>query len=131
MRNDSPYTPLLNASANNHRRDLLLVFSALLLLASIIAFSGYRGGFINSREPHADVSSSSSSTSFDEAAKPSAVSRGVSSGVSEKSNTFLSGKVVGEAESFPWDNTMLSWQRTAFHFQPEKNWMNGSTTSIH
>nr|AAM52062.1 vacuolar acid invertase PsI-1 [Pisum sativum] len=125
MRNDSPYTPLLNGSANNHRRDLLLVLSGLLLLASIIAFSGYRGGFINSREPHADVSSSSSSSaSSDEAAKPSAVSRGVSSGVSEKSNTFLSGKVVGEAESFPWDNTMLSWQRTAFHFQPEKNWMN-------
>jgi beta-fructofuranosidase len=20
---------------------------------------------------------------------------------------------------------MLSWQRTAFHFQPEENWMNG------
>lgn len=126
MRNDSPYTPLLNGSSNNHRRELLLVFSGLLLLASIIAFSGYRGGFINSREPHADVSSSSSSSASDEAAKPSAVSRGVSSGVSEKSNTFLSGKVVGEAESFPWDNTMLSWQRTAFHFQPEKNWMNGS-----
>ncbi|CAK8562776.1 unnamed protein product [Lathyrus sativus] len=88
MRNDSPYTPLLNGPRDNHRRELLLVFSGLLLLASIIAFSGFR------REPHADVSSSSSSSSFtssDEATKPSAVSRGVSSGVSEKSNTFLSG----------------------------------------
>ncbi|CAH2048056.1 unnamed protein product [Thlaspi arvense] len=40
------------------------------------------------------------------------------SGLSEKSN-------VQETEAFPWNNTVLSWQRTAFHFQPEKNWMNG------
>lgn len=134
MRNDSPYTPLLNASHDNHRRELLLIFSGLLLLASIIAFTGYSASF-NVRQPHADVSvsaSSSSSILSDEETKPSTVSptkvsRGVSSGVSEKSSTFLSGKVVGEGESFPWDNTMLSWQRTAFHFQPENNWMNGST----
>lgn len=25
---------------------------------------------------------------------------------------------------YPWTNNMLSWQRTGFHFQPEKNWMN-------
>jgi beta-fructofuranosidase len=67
----------------------------------------------------------------DEVAKPNTVvSRGVSAGVSEKSNTFLSAagnKVGGESESFPWNNTMLSWQRTSFHFQPEKNWMNGNS----
>ncbi|KAI9173493.1 hypothetical protein LWI28_002181 [Acer negundo] len=50
------------------------------------------------------------------------MSRGVSDGVSEKSNQ----KYLGTAavSSYPWNNTMLSWQRTAFHFQPEKNWMN-------
>ncbi|XP_037423894.1 sucrose:sucrose 1-fructosyltransferase-like [Triticum dicoccoides] len=25
---------------------------------------------------------------------------------------------------FPWSNAMLQWQRTGFHFQPEKNYMN-------
>lgn len=30
-----------------------------------------------------------------------------------------------KTEAFAWNNTMLSWQRTAFHFQPEENWMNG------
>ncbi|CAN6855941.1 hypothetical protein HID58_085418 [Brassica napus] len=39
-------------------------------------------------------------------------------GVSEKRN-------FRKTEPFAWNNTMLSWQRTAFHFQPEKNWMNG------
>ncbi|XP_050228908.1 acid beta-fructofuranosidase-like [Mercurialis annua] len=27
-------------------------------------------------------------------------------------------------QELPWNDAMLSWQRTAFHFQPEKNWMN-------
>ncbi|EPS61897.1 soluble acid invertase 1, partial [Genlisea aurea] len=26
--------------------------------------------------------------------------------------------------SFAWTNAMLSWQRTGYHFQPVKNWMN-------
>lgn len=46
--------------------------------------------------------------------------RGVAEGVSAKSNTFLS-----QQGSYNWTNAMLSWQRTAFHFQPERNWMNG------
>jgi len=48
-------------------------------------------------------------------------------GVSEKSNdgVWISSD-DGKVESFPWNNTILSWQRTAFHFQPEKNWMNGT-----
>lgn len=48
------------------------------------------------------------------------VSRGVSEGVSEKSVEAL----LGAGPSYPWTNTMLAWQRTAYHFQPEKNWMN-------
>ncbi|CAK8564776.1 unnamed protein product [Lathyrus sativus] len=27
--------------------------------------------------------------------------------------------------SYNWTDAMFSWQRTAFHFQPQKNWMNG------
>ncbi|XP_047321729.1 beta-fructofuranosidase, soluble isoenzyme I-like [Impatiens glandulifera] len=48
------------------------------------------------------------------------VARGVLQGVSEKS--FL--EVSDESVTYPWTNAMLSWQRTGFHFQPEKNWMN-------
>lgn len=52
------------------------------------------------------------------------ISRGVSQGVSEKSNIKLSLSDVDEI--YPWTNAMLSWQRTGFHFQPPKNWMNGN-----
>ena len=47
--------------------------------------------------------------------------RGVAEGVSAKSNQYLSHKA-----SYNWTNAMLSWQRTAFHFQPQRNWMNGN-----
>ncbi|KAM3196864.1 hypothetical protein ACQJBY_072513 [Aegilops geniculata] len=38
-------------------------------------------------------------------------------------------KTVGEigdaaADGFRWSNAMLQWQRTGYHFQPEKNYMN-------
>ena len=29
-----------------------------------------------------------------------------------------------DGNAFPWSNAMLQWQRTGFHFQPQKNWMN-------
>lgn len=47
--------------------------------------------------------------------------RGVDEGVSAKSNPSLN----SQKASYNWTNAMLSWQRTAFHFQPEQNWMNG------
>lgn len=53
--------------------------------------------------------------------KVTPLSRGVEKGVSEKSFHPL----LGADNSYPWSNNMLDWQRTAFHFQPKKNWMNG------
>ncbi|KAL0736856.1 hypothetical protein Bca4012_013066 [Brassica carinata] len=50
--------------------------------------------------------------------KTTTVSRAHLTGVSEKRN-------VRKTKPSMWNNTMLSWQRTAFHFQPEMNWMNG------
>lgn len=44
--------------------------------------------------------------------------RGVPEGVSPKS-----GPIYGPA--YPWTAKLLAWQRTAYHFQPKKNWMNG------
>lgn len=50
------------------------------------------------------------------------VSRGKAHGVSEKANGLpLRGLRV---PLFDWNDLQLSWQRTSFHFQPEKNWMN-------
>lgn len=47
------------------------------------------------------------------------VARGTEKGVSEKSFRPLLG-----VRPFSWTSNMLNWQRTAFHFQPTKNWMN-------
>ncbi|TVU01205.1 hypothetical protein EJB05_53332, partial [Eragrostis curvula] len=57
-------------------------------------------------------------------------SRGRDAGVSEKTTSGSDGGIrlqegSSEADGFPWSNAMLQWQRTGFHFQPQKNWMNG------
>lgn len=56
-----------------------------------------------------------------------------SNGTTTKSHAHLAGvsekRNFRKTEPFAWNNTMLSWQRTAFHFQPEKNWMNGTNIS--
>ncbi|KAK3128160.1 hypothetical protein QOZ80_6BG0457740 [Eleusine coracana subsp. coracana] len=48
-------------------------------------------------------------------------------GVSEKTSGVRLGTADAGADhdGFPWSNAMLQWQRTGFHFQPHKNWMNG------
>lgn len=75
-------------------------------------------------EIHANGNVSLATSGSSTASEPlKLVSRGVSSGVSEKANQVFAGVNV---VSFPWNNTLLSWQRTAYHFQPEKNWMNGT-----
>lgn len=48
------------------------------------------------------------------------LSHGVSDGVSEKATGLL----LAGCPAFPRTENMLEWQRTAFHFQPKKNWMN-------
>ncbi|KAF8702834.1 hypothetical protein HU200_032668 [Digitaria exilis] len=54
-----------------------------------------------------------------------ASSRGAAEGVSEKSTAPLLGAGYAWLREYSWTNAMLAWQRTAFHFQPTKNWMNG------
>ncbi|PIM99149.1 Beta-fructofuranosidase (invertase) [Handroanthus impetiginosus] len=46
--------------------------------------------------------------------------RGVAEGVSSKSYRPFLG-----APAYSWTAKLLAWQRTGFHFQPKKNWMNG------
>lgn len=55
--------------------------------------------------------------------------RGVAEGVSSKSSGAGAGTgsrsgLLGSRGLYPWTNKMLAWQRTGFHFQPERNWMN-------
>lgn len=47
-------------------------------------------------------------------------SRGAVQGVSEKAFRGI----PGDGPSYNWTNAMLTWQRTAYHFQPQRNWMN-------
>lgn len=102
-----------------------IILSSLFLLALILVAVNYQpppsqtpsqlsSGGDNSQQP------SPSGTAQQAAVIPP--SRGVSQGVSEKAFRGASGD---NGVSFPWSNLMLSWQRTSYHFQPVKNWMNG------
>lgn len=51
--------------------------------------------------------------------------RGIAQGVSPKSYPSLFLK-----DSYNWTEAMFSWQRTAFHFQPQNNWMNGKLSVV-
>lgn len=89
----------------------LAIYSGLLLIALYVALIVKHDG----------------STVENGANKTTTESRVHLAGVSEKSNEERLWRFSDDRtkEAFPWNNSMLSWQRTAFHFQPEKNWMNG------
>ncbi|KAG7953352.1 hypothetical protein I3843_12G105400 [Carya illinoinensis] len=116
---DGPHTrELASARRMPPKRAIFKVFSGVLILALVFAIIiGGRNSDVHANGNALLATSTSSMAS--EPLRP--VSRGVSAGVSEKANHVFSGV---EVASFPWNNTMLSWQRTAYHFQPEKNWMN-------
>jgi beta-fructofuranosidase len=103
----------------------LVIFCGLSVLVSLVAFNGYEGS-------NGNVTTLKSNEDLKQKTIPSykywkPVSRGVSAGVSEKSNRLFTKNNHNNGRMlFPWNNTMLSWQRTAFHFQPEENWMNGN-----
>ncbi|XP_047962488.1 beta-fructofuranosidase, soluble isoenzyme I-like [Salvia hispanica] len=103
------YLPLLSSPTPPRPSKKLLpaiLLSSFLLLSLILLLS------TNQTPP--------SQIKLNDAAAADHTSRGVSQGVSEK----VFRQVSSNALTFPWNNVMLSWQRTAFHFQPEHNWMN-------
>ncbi|XP_010458650.1 PREDICTED: acid beta-fructofuranosidase 4, vacuolar-like [Camelina sativa] len=119
-----PYTKLPDGSRSDpetHPRrrrpykGLLAVSFGLLLIAFYVALIATQDG---SR-------SNEAANAIDETEKTTSSSRARLAGVSEKSNDGL-WKLSGgrNTPAFEWNNSMLSWQRTAFHFQPEENWMN-------
>ncbi|XP_010546426.1 PREDICTED: acid beta-fructofuranosidase 3, vacuolar [Tarenaya hassleriana] len=122
-----PYTPLPDGSGSDpdpdpsrRRRPIfgpLAVSSGLFLIALYAALIATHDG----SSPRAVVIDAGNAT-------VAAKTRERIAGVSEKSGERwrFSGIRNGDPAmaEFPWDNSMLTWQRTAFHFQPEKNWMN-------
>ncbi|GAB4825935.1 Beta-fructofuranosidase, soluble isoenzyme I [Ancistrocladus abbreviatus] len=118
------YTPLGDQPTPppNRRRpsnSFAVIIASCLFLASLIVL------IINGQPP----SQSSRATTYTHnhtpfTSKSPVIVRPVSNaaelGVSEKSFRLNSDDIV----NYPWTNAMLSWQRTAYHFQPEKNWMN-------
>lgn len=74
-------------------------------------------------------SSESRTTSFE------CYPRGVGEGVSSKSNEVINSNsclsISSHKVSYNWTNAMFSWQRTSYHFQPQKNWMNGNIIISH
>ncbi|XP_075484363.1 LOW QUALITY PROTEIN: acid beta-fructofuranosidase AIV-18-like [Primulina tabacum] len=102
------------ALADNRRSKKLLLsilFTPFLLLSIILV----------TKDTGLETKSSTSAADFSPARdRDGTTSRGVVQGVSEKGFR----RVGRGGLTFPWTNEMLSWQRTAYHFQPEKNWMN-------
>lgn len=126
----SPYTPLLaGKSASPTRRRHFAAALAAVSLAALVGVTMFlvvalRVDNAGKSKTPAIVSSvlpaNATVSSPVKTRPPAAVARGVAEGVSNKSFG-----PSGVDQPFIWTDDMLSWQRTAFHFQPMKNWMNG------
>lgn len=106
------------------------IVCGLLLLASLVAYNGYNESNNKRDELYSTLKSHSNedknkTVTFQ---KWMPVSRGVSAGVSEKSNGMF--QTNTNLQTYPWNDNVLSWQRTAFHFQPKHNWMNGRNSFL-
>ncbi|KAJ8764190.1 hypothetical protein K2173_005370 [Erythroxylum novogranatense] len=100
------------------KKVLLMIFSGLFVVALVAALTDNNDNVPELPHKTAVNENVGSVTSTrPEYLRPASKSK--MAGVSEKANVM-----VGGVKDFEWNNSMLSWQRTAFHFQPEKNWMN-------
>ncbi|XP_024993667.1 acid beta-fructofuranosidase-like [Cynara cardunculus var. scolymus] len=103
-----------NPTIRRPRKAALFLVSAFLVLLFVVALIAGNGP-VQRKDLNTEVS-----LTAPEKVTP-LLSRGVEKGVSEKSFHPLLG---ADDNSYPWSSNMLDWQRTAFHFQPKKNWMN-------
>lgn len=128
------YTPLPGGSSPGiqriHVKEVLALFAGVVMVSLLVVIIGntakeaneYHG---NSRSDKPMLlAASPSKEPATKTEKLKAVTRGLTAGVSEKSSRLYSGGAGVGTLAYSWNNSMLSWQRTAFHFQPEKNWMN-------
>lgn len=127
----SYYSPLPDHSSQpSPRRPLkgfAVIFASMIFLMSLVTLIIIQSPEPASLEkPEKGRPLSTKPTSFyNISTSPVVLPRGVAEGVSAKSNPSLSGH---HGVSYNWTNAMFSWQRTAYHFQPQKNWMNGRYT---
>ncbi|KAL7253825.1 hypothetical protein ACSBR1_008213 [Camellia fascicularis] len=118
LQHSTPYTPLPDhptsssaSPAKDHLRPfkgLAGIFLSMLFMSSMITF------FFSNFGNQSKSSPSATAAVLPETLMPP------SRGESEK--TFLESSGTGPA--YPWTDAMLAWQRTSYHFQPVKNWMN-------
>ncbi|XP_058181676.1 beta-fructofuranosidase, soluble isoenzyme I-like [Rhododendron vialii] len=123
LENATPYTPLPDSAASSAAiKALAGIFLSLLFLSLLIVLI-----FNQDPQPSPDeimnendqpTSSPLIPMSPEKLMPPS---RRMARGVSWKTFRDFSGELDSV---YPWSNAMFAWQRTAFHFQPEKNWMN-------
>ncbi|CAN6470212.1 unnamed protein product [Victoria cruziana] len=109
------YTPLLagHGLVPSRRRPVQVLASALVIVVGLCGLLVlYRIQF--SRQP--PIIEKKDDCCEELVFRP--VSRGKPEGVSEKAS------LVWPSPAFSWTNDILAWQRTSYHFQPEKNWMN-------
>ncbi|KAJ4822775.1 Beta-fructofuranosidase, soluble isoenzyme I [Turnera subulata] len=120
----APYGPLpepppqagVPAKPRQPFKGFILILCSVIFLLSLVTLISNQSQFQTFFSPNKQSPSTLKSTPSSKL-EP----RGVAEGVSAKSNpSYFRDKV-----SYNWTNAMFSWQRTAFHFQPEKNWMNG------
>lgn len=122
--NNLPYTPLSDPPvpdcSNSGRRRPIKCVSYPLLLSALIVLIFIKQGpkrkgseITNTSSDDLQESYDSSSNLWEEPAEWAPL---------EETSRSLSDE---KEESYPWTNAMLSWQRTGYHFQPLKNWMNG------
>nr|AFU25742.1 soluble acid invertase 2 [Rhododendron hybrid cultivar] len=115
-------------SPADHRRPfkgLVGIFVSMLLMSSLVALILNQDPRPRSNVNDDQRESTSPSMPVPDSLMPP--SRGVAQGVSEKAVREFS----GSGPVFPWTNAMLAWQRTSYHFQPEKNWMNDPDGPLH
>ncbi|MFS8032440.1 putative beta-fructofuranosidase [Helianthus anomalus] len=116
------YTPLPDGEQTaepavvlHPKKAVAILVCAFLSVGFLVALIGNSGPLLP-KNLNTNVAPSTVATP----AKTTPLSRGVDKGVSEKAFR----PKLGADNSFPWSSNMLDWQRTGFHFQPEKNWMN-------
>ncbi|CAI9093775.1 OLC1v1029346C1 [Oldenlandia corymbosa var. corymbosa] len=138
--NNNNLTPLLDGNNKEDERPakrlrpsrIVFLFLAGFLAAGLfvafgdrngdcgkISLSRYVGGRMSSGSYSDQPATKTTWTSPGRITPAEGVPRGLAEGVSAKSSGHLFGK-----SPFSWTNRLLAWQRTGFHFQPKKNWMN-------
>ncbi|CAI0377782.1 unnamed protein product [Linum tenue] len=115
----APDTPLLDPPPSSTRRRHGLIKQCGLILPSLVIFSV---GLLTLAGHRSQQSLSISAGVAHHQAPAPAPARGLREGVSAKS---IPGNLDEEGVSYNWTNAMFAWQRTAYHFQPQRNWMNG------